>query len=377
VTGRTALVIGGTGPTGPHIVDGLLDRQFDVTVFHRGIHEVDFAQEVEHLHGDPHFHESAEALLSNREFDVVVATYGRTRLLAEVLAHRCEQFIGIGSVTIYRGASDPESWRPSGTRILAKEESELVDLPTDSPLESVRFRSKIRATETEVMELGESGAFSATYYRYPIIYGPRNIIPWEWSVVRRVADDRRFIMVHDEGLNLKTRICGRNAAHAVLLAVDNPKTAAGQIYNCGDDDQFSLRGWLELLIEATGGSLEIVSLPKSIASPSWALMPLYSSGAPHMYVDTSKIKSELGYSDVISTSEALAEAVEWYRRNPVTAETHKGILDKFDYALEDALLRAYQGAIEEIRQKFSIEMPEVYHPYPHPKLPNERDHRDR
>ena len=33
-----ALVVGGTGPTGPLIVQGLLDRGYEVTVYHRGFH---------------------------------------------------------------------------------------------------------------------------------------------------------------------------------------------------------------------------------------------------------------------------------------------------------------------------------------------------
>ena len=31
-----ALVVGGTGPTGPIIVQGLLDRGYEVTIYHRG-----------------------------------------------------------------------------------------------------------------------------------------------------------------------------------------------------------------------------------------------------------------------------------------------------------------------------------------------------
>lgn len=32
-----ALIIGGTGPTGPHIIRGLLDRGYDVTMLNRGV----------------------------------------------------------------------------------------------------------------------------------------------------------------------------------------------------------------------------------------------------------------------------------------------------------------------------------------------------
>ncbi len=30
------LVIGGTGPTGPHVVNGLIERGFTVTILHTG-----------------------------------------------------------------------------------------------------------------------------------------------------------------------------------------------------------------------------------------------------------------------------------------------------------------------------------------------------
>ena len=50
-----ALVIGGTGPTGPFVVDGLLKRGYDVTILHRGTHETDILPDAEHLHGDAHF----------------------------------------------------------------------------------------------------------------------------------------------------------------------------------------------------------------------------------------------------------------------------------------------------------------------------------
>ena len=50
----TALVVGGTGPTGPHVVGGLLDRGFVVTVLHTGRHERDeIPAVVEHVHTDP------------------------------------------------------------------------------------------------------------------------------------------------------------------------------------------------------------------------------------------------------------------------------------------------------------------------------------
>ncbi len=81
-----ALVVGGTGPTGHHIVTGLLQRGYDVVILHRGTHEVpEIPPEVEHIHADPHFRETLMQALTGRFFDVVIATYGRLRFVAEAM----------------------------------------------------------------------------------------------------------------------------------------------------------------------------------------------------------------------------------------------------------------------------------------------------
>ena len=51
---QTALVIGGTGPTGPYVVNGLAERGYKVTIIHTGRHETDLlGPEIEHIHTDP------------------------------------------------------------------------------------------------------------------------------------------------------------------------------------------------------------------------------------------------------------------------------------------------------------------------------------
>lgn len=51
-----ALIVGGTGPSGPFLANGLIERGYQVTIFHRGTHEIpEIVPEVAHIHGDPHF----------------------------------------------------------------------------------------------------------------------------------------------------------------------------------------------------------------------------------------------------------------------------------------------------------------------------------
>jgi hypothetical protein len=89
-----ALVIGGTGPTGPFIVNGLRERGYKVAILHRGTHETDAVPAtVERIVGDPHFRETLAAALADRRFDLVVATYGRIRFVAEALVGKTPRLI--------------------------------------------------------------------------------------------------------------------------------------------------------------------------------------------------------------------------------------------------------------------------------------------
>src|SRR3989304_6331601 len=101
-----ALVIGGTGPTGPYVVAGLLERGYQVAVLHRGTHEVDLPSEVEHIHGDPHFTETLEQALGRRTFDLVVAMYGRLRITAPAMRQRGGRVISGGGGGVHQGGGD-------------------------------------------------------------------------------------------------------------------------------------------------------------------------------------------------------------------------------------------------------------------------------
>ena len=93
-----ALVIGGTGPTGPFVVEGLLQRGYEVAILHRGTHETDLPPEVEHIHCDPHFVETLEQGLGSRQFDLIVAMYGRIRYVAQVVRGHTPRLIAIGGL---------------------------------------------------------------------------------------------------------------------------------------------------------------------------------------------------------------------------------------------------------------------------------------
>src|SRR5229473_8102537 len=250
-----ALVVGGTGPTGPFLVNGLIQRGYSVAVLHRGTHEVpEIPPEVEHIHADPHFRETLDAALAGRTFDLVLATYGRLRFVADALVGKTPRFIGVGGVACYRGYFEADANFPLGLKVPTPETDPLV-----AAEEEPRFAYMIAMTEEVVMRCHPN----ASFFRYPYVYGPYQLVPREWCVIRRILDKRPHIILPDGGLTLITRGYAGNLAHAVLLAVDKPEASAGQIYNCGDEEQFTLRQMVEVITRAMNYDWEIVSMPES------------------------------------------------------------------------------------------------------------------
>jgi len=338
-----ALVVGGTGPTGPHIVAGLLDRDYDVTLLHRGLHEDDTLPTLEHIHADPYQTESLLGAVQTRQFDVVLGMYGRVKAIGEAFSDRCGQLVCVSGTPVYRGLISPETSTPSGMALLAREDGPLVDELTEPP----RFAAAIRSSETFVLERGRAGAYRIAGVRYPQIYGPRNVIPWEWPIVRRVLDKRQRMIVPDDGLWIITRCAARNAAEVVLKLVDSPDIANGKYYNAADDDQFTVRQLAEMVVTHAGGDMQLVSIPSAL-SPSGFREFVPPGGRPHMLVDNSKAKTELGYQEVVSAREALAETIEWMLEKPIELSSYPGYEPWLDYTMEDLILDAWARLCQEM-----------------------------
>ncbi len=365
-----ALVVGGTGPTGPFIVDGLIERGYDVTIFHRGTHEIpEIPPEVEHIHGDPHFRETIGEALSGRTFDLAVVTYGRIRFVAEALVGKIGRFVGVGGVASYRGYMNPHVLFPVGLKLAVSEDAPVVDSE-----EELRFAYLIAQTEQAVLEYHPTAA----YFRYPYVYGPYQLVPREWSVMRRILDKRPYMVVADGGLTLFTHGYAANLAHAVLLAIDKPKASAGQLYNCGDETQLTIHQVVEVIAKVMSYELEVVSMPNDLARP--ARPYTMQETAHHRVVDLTKIKNQLGYTDLYPVEEAIQKTVQWYLENQPErgGEIEKRLQDPFNYEAEDRLVAAYKDSMRRLAEiPFDVQLDRP-HPYAHPKEPGqERDHRER
>jgi len=340
--GERALVIGGTGPSGPYVVQGLVDRGFETTILHSGAHEPpEIPDVVEHIHTDAYDSEKVRAEIGDRTFDVCVATYGRLRANAQVLQGKVGQFISVGGFPGYRGYMNAPLFDPPGMPIPTREDGPRIEDPSE---DEKGFR--IARTEEQLFEAQPN----ATHFRYPWVYGPRQPAPREWSIVRRALDDRKEIIVAEDGLSLSSFGYVENLAHALLLAVDHPEKARGQVYNAADQDVLSIRQVIEVIASALDHDFDIISMPWEIA---WPARPLVAQPwTTHRIVSTGKLEHELGYRDVVKPADALALTARWLKENrPEPGGMEEMIMqDPFDYAAEDQLIRAYRDAISGIKE---------------------------
>ena len=333
----TALVIGGTGPTGIHIVQGLVDRGWDVTILHRGTHErPETPDVVRHLHADPYDAASLTDALDGVSHDLTVAMYGRLRTIAELTVGRTGRFVSVGGVPAVRGWMNAFLFDPEGLPVPARESDPTVTDPTED-------EKGYRVARTEEIVLGHHP--TAAHFRYPYAYGPLQVVPREWSIVRRILDGRRRIVIPDDGLTLHHHGFTENLAHAVLCGVDRPEAAAGHVFNCADDEVLSIRQVVELCAAALDVELELVSMPHELAPCTRPL--LAQPGTTHRVLDTSLLRDRLGYRDLVPAREAVGRTARWLAANPIApgAPEEYVLTDPFDYEAEDRLIDAWQAAV--------------------------------
>jgi nucleoside-diphosphate-sugar epimerase len=329
------LVVGGTGPTGIPIVRGLVERGFRVTILHRGTHERDETPPtVEHLHHDPYDTADLTAGLGSSTWDVVVSMYGRLRAIAAATAGRAGRFVSVGGVPAYRGWMNPWLHEPAGLPVPAREDAPAVG-------EAAEDEKGYRIARTE--EAVFASHPGAAHFRYPYVYGPYQLAPREWLVVRRILDGRARMVVADDGLTLHHHGYTENLAHAVLLAVDHPRPSG--VFNVGDEEVLSVRQVIEVIADELGHALELVSMPWELAVPA---RPLLAQPLPtHRVLDLARARTELGYHDLLPARRAVALTARWLADHPPSpGGTEEHVLaDPFDYAAEDHLMDAWHSAL--------------------------------
>lgn len=346
-----ALVIGGTGPTGPGVVRGLLDMGYEVTIYHRGYHETDqVPTDHIHLHGDPDNSEELTKDLTGTYWDVVCAMYGRHGGSQNVFAGRCDRFIYIGG---QGGRVRPNLLPfPQGRAQPIRE-----DFPgyKGEPPAGSEYSYLVARSEREVIEHSARGDYAGTVFRYAILYGPRAPRHTFWTIVRRILDGRRQLIVPGDGSQLRPYCYSDNAVRQILLSIPR-REAHGEVFNSVDQDCYFLRDIIRIIADELNAAVDVVGITHPMVQD---LTDSYVRDVNWLW-DAAKLTYLLGYTDLVEPAEAIRGTVRWQveNRGEIDEEQLAQIVpDPFAYELEDRLIASHRAWQDEAAR--SIPRPEV------------------
>ena len=345
-------VVGGTGFIGPHVVRQLVAWGHEVTVFHRGKSTAQLPDSVEHMYCPDRGFGNREYLFKQRRaikrwapevvLDMISVTYGTAQTVVYTFLGIAKRLIVISSQDVY--------W--AYAVVTGRETGPLVVLPIEenSPCRSKLFPYRDAEPRTpddpsrwlddydkilvETMAHLEPG-LPATILRLPMVYGPDDRQHRLFDYIRRM-DDHRPAIILEEGFAAWrwTRGYVENVAAAIALAVVDDR-ATGRTYNVGESETLPMADWIEQIGKIAGWTGEILHvrrrhLPESMRSSLRT--------EQDMVVDTTRIRTELGYDEPVDQEEALAKTIAWERANPPSDIDSA----RFDYETEDRIIERWR-----------------------------------
>ena len=334
------LILGGTHFIGPPAVRRLIESGHEVAVFHRGQTEAPLPAEVTTFYGDRT--RLADSLIDFQAYapDVVLDTLAMTEQDAESVV---ETFTGLARRLVVLSSGDVYR---AYDRLTGKDPGppDPTPLTEDSPLRDQLFHYRTKTTSpndraysydkilVERVVTNQPDALPATILRLPMVFGPGDHQHRLFPYLKRIDDSRDFIIMPENQAPLRAlRGYVEDIAEAIALCVTK-EAAANRVYNVAYEENFAEEAFLELVAKAANWQGEIVKVPNEML-PEKLAWNTDENPVQDWSVDSSRIRKELGYKEVVPFGEALRRTIIWERANPPDIDP-----SRFDYAAEDDLL---------------------------------------
>jgi nucleoside-diphosphate-sugar epimerase len=346
---QRVLVIGGTGFLGPDVTRLLEERGADVTVFHSGRHETpDAPRATRHVHGTRD--ELGQVLTASAvEPEVVIdmapMTVAQIAPTVRALDGRATRLVVVSSSDVYRTYGL--------LRMLESGPPEAVPLREDAPLRTVLYpdRTSTPHDQREGWDPNEYDkilvertarsvpALRATLLRLGFVFGPRSYR--HYGPIRRMLDGRPAVLMAESWAAWRgTPAYSENVAAAIVLAALDDR-AANRTYNVGESQPIDMLTLTTQYGHAARWGGRIVAVPDDALPPT--LRPTGVDLRHELILDTSALRAELGYHELVPFHEGVRRTVDWMREHPPGPDHPSGAPP--DYDQEDAVLRD----VEEMR----------------------------
>lgn len=338
------LVLGGTNFIGAHAVRRLVALGHDVTVFHRGETAAELPPSARHLYGDRKQLSEYADQFRQLAPEVVLDTRAMTEQDARNVVHTftgvAEHLVVLSSGDVYRAydrlrGADPGPPDPTPLTETSPLRDKLYPYRryAESPEDEMYSYDKILV---ERVVMARPDRLPGTVLRLPMVFGPGDYQHRLFGYLKRMDDERPFIILPEKQAPLRAlRGYVEDMAEAISLCVVK-EAAADRIYNVAYQENFTEEQFLELVAAAAGWHGDILKVPNE-GLPEPLAWNADENPAQDWSVDSSRIREELGYRELVPQDEALRRAVAWERANPPSESP----ADRFDYGAEDEIVTAY------------------------------------
>jgi len=346
------LVTGGAGFIGSHIVDGLVERGYEVRVFDNldpQVHGTERERpaylnpEAEFVLGDVRdrealsravdgvrviFHQAAAVGVGQSMYEirhyVDHNTLGTANLL-EILVSggfEIEKLVVASSMSIYgegkyqcpecgvvfpRLREDAQlkkrQWEMRCPNCLA----ELWPLRTDEekPLAPTSIYAIGKRDQEEMcLCVGRAYGIPTTALRYFNTYGPRQALSNPYTGVAAIFSSRILNgnppLIFEDGLQSRDFVHVKDIVQANLLALESPE-ADYEVFNVGTGEPTTILDLAHLLVDRLG---------RSDLGPQ-VVQRFRAGDIRHCYADISKIRRKLGYIPQVSLEEGMTDLIRW------------------------------------------------------------------
>jgi nucleoside-diphosphate-sugar epimerase len=319
------IAIGGTGFIGRHVVAKLAEAGHEVAVLHRGKTPLPAFDGVKEILGDRStmrgLGSEFRAWSADVVVDMILSSAAQARLTLEAFRGIARRVVAVSSGDVYRAMAvmhrlDNGPLEP----VPLTEDSRLrTQAQTYSPEALANARAAYPWIDEEYDKVQVERAINsdselpATILRLPMVYGPGDPLHRLYPVVRRILDGRAAILYEESFARwVPCRGYVENIAHAISLAIlsDN---AASRIYNVAEPERSTEEEWAARVGAILGWRGRVVAVPRHRA-PQHLILPY--NFEQHLFMDSTRIRAELGYSESVPVDEGLRRAVEWERANP-------------------------------------------------------------
>lgn len=292
------LVFGGTVFVSWYIVKRLVEEGNEVITLNRGSKKGMYGTKVKEVYADRHNFKELNEALKQVDFDYVIDVSGYNeedlRLSYEAIKGRnIKGYIFISSSAVY-------------------EESEILPITEEFPKGINQYwgsygTNKLKAEEFLKSKFIEDG-FPFVSLRPPYLYGEGNNVYRESFIFDRLKDGKPII-IPNQGKTLIHFMHIEDLYRTIEKIID--KEIKGEIYNVGNSEGITFKGWVNKCIEAFGKKAKVVNF--DYLRHGYNVRDFFPFHDYQYYLATEKV-TEI-YKPKISIEEGLKRALEWYLDN--------------------------------------------------------------